>query len=670
MSNTNQTIIKQQITIMINDFFIDKLVNKNHRSNGVELNLYLTSKIKKLEETLNIDFEKKDIEEAFIEVCEDLNVFSLISNNRELSKEITLDIIGNKITFNEVTCEKITNNILSAYEGGFDINSLYHPIKFDNQFETVQELINENVFDYLHTNKKWQQKEAIGTINTFLEASEYSSKDIAKLYNKSKSKKDFIKNLAIEINKSSLISAPFQLRRDGVEFTGKSSGLYDFFMYSEKSKKFALNFSTRSKTTEVDGESLFKHTLSALAIINKYCQNDNIDKRKIKRSDTVFQHIFEEFAHYSKTDSFKEGRGSKISEKYSTEEGIQKFQYQDQCIKGVNKRLSTALSEVMKSINPDSVTTRKANMVDDSDLISLVNEIDSPTINNIYINNEDLKSLFDSTSIDFKIYYFGEVDSSKEKKSLSDKFTNEELRAGINMLAYAGKNLNGFSGIKMDSKSALSLIERINYRFNTSTLSNDKCLDIEKLNSNIRNIGAVFIEKFMLNPNPFKLITENYEKESNTILENISYFERNVLNQIIEGITINNQSPEQAYALTMGEFNIIPKLNFETFLKNLEDKWDYLSDEKLDNGNSLLIKQLKFIVEARDIELKQQQKQIEMIDKMLDKGFSEKEIIEDNYYDVEILINKFGFKSVNNIRNLDEDIINKYEKKYNKRNYA
>lgn len=661
--------------IMINDFFIDKIIEKNHRYNKLELNEYLAEKIEELETNLKINFDKSEIKESFIEVCEKLNVFDLLSEDNKISKEISLEIIGNKIIFDKKSCQKISKNILKAYEDNFNVNKLYEPIEFDNKYETVKELINEDVFDYLKTNSKWQQKEAIGTINTFLEASKYTEKEIKKLYKKSQNSREFIKQLAMEINKSSLISSPFQIRPEGIVFKGKGAGLYDYFMYSEKSKKFALNFSTRSKSTEIDGESIFKHTLSALSILNKYSNNKNFGKIELKKTDTIFQNIFEQFAHYSTPKSFKEGIGSKISEKHQTTEGISKFQYQDQCIKGVNKRLPMALSETMKKINPDAIIEVDANYSDDPTILSISKETKDNNLLNVYLEAEDIEKLFDSIDFDFDIYYFGEVGSSKNNALISNQFTNEELRAGINILGYAGKNNAGIGGVKLSSKASFSLLEKINYRFNTSTLSNDKCLDIEKLNSNIRNIGAVFINQFMLSPNPLELISKTYEKESNQVLENISYFEKNILNQIIEGIIQNDQTPEQAYALTLGEFNITPKMPFELFVENLKQKWNYISDEKIDNGNSLLLNNLSMIVDSRKQALKQQelidgmnQKMITMIDKMLDKGFSEEEIIKDNDFTTDILIQKFGIPKILPLRDIEEELLKKYQFQQKKSN--
>jgi hypothetical protein len=666
--NTNSEIIKQQMEIMINDFFVDKLINKNHDHNDLELNTYLSDQISELESTLNISFQEEEIQRAFLELCEKLNLLDEISNIKEVSEKIAIDIIENKIVFDKNTCNNLSENILKAYEEGFNVNELYKPVVFNDKYEAIKKILNEDIFKYLKTSTKWQEKEAIGTINTFLEAAEYSKRDINKLFNKSGSNKEFIKNLVTEINKSSLISSPFTIDRAKISFEGKGGGLYDYFMYSEKSKRFALNFSTRSKGTNIDGESIFRHTLSALAILNEYSNHKEIGKRSLKKTDKIFEHLYDHFAHYSNPKSYKEGAASSIKEQIEKNNGITKFKYQDQCIKGVNKRLPIALADTMKKINPDSVDIVNANYSDNKEIHTISKENNKDIINTVSLDTEDIDKLFKSLDFDFQVFYFGEVSSSKYENTLSNEYSNEELRAGLNILAYSGKNLSGIGGVKLTAKATVNLLERINYRFNTSTLSNESCLDIKKLNSNIRNIGGLFINKFMLNNNPFKLINETYEKESNQILENMAFFEKNVLQQIIEGITIKNQTPEQAYALTLGEFNIKPKLKFESFLENLEEKWDILSDEKIDNGNSLMIKHLNSIVESRNLSLKNEKMLRDMqesmgnhLDKFLNKGFTEEEIIKDNDFTSEILINRFGLKKVKEHRAINQDVLDNYE---------
>ena len=664
----NKDIIKQQMEIIINDFFLDKLINKNHNKDDLELNTYLIEQINNLEDTLDISFQEDDIKKSFLELCEELNVLKEISNIKEVSESIALDIVENNITFDKITCKNLSENILKAYESGLKIDELYKPVVFNDKYESIKKILNEDIFNYLKTSTKWQEKEAIGTINTFLEAAEYTEKDIAKLMKKSGSNKEFIKNLVIEINKSSLISSPFTITKGNIIFSGKGGGLYDYFMYSEKSKKFALNFSTRSKGTNIDGESIFRHTLSALAVLNEYSNHTDLGKRSLKKTDTIFQHLYDHFAHYSTPKTYKEGAASQIKKDIKKDSGVKKFKYQDQCIKGINKRLPIALSETMKKINPDSVEIINANYSDNKEIHLLSKEFNKDIINTVNLESSDIDKLFNSIDFDFEVFYFGEVSSSKQENSISDKFTNEELRAGLNILAYSGKNMSGIGGVKLTSKASLNLLERINYRFNTSTLSQENCLNIKKLNSNIRNIGGLFIDKFMLNPNPFELISQTYEKESNQILENMSFLEKNVLQQIIEGITISNQTPEQAYALTLGEFNLRPKLTFSDFIDNLEEKWDILSDEKIDNGNSLMIKHLKSIIESRTMALKHQEMINEMESKMrnqlnkyIDKGFSEKEIIKDNDFTSELLINQYGLKKVEKHRKINNAVIENYK---------
>ena len=671
----NSTIIKQQLEIIINDFFVDKLINKNHSQTKIELNEYLVKNLEDIQDNLGINFEKDDIREAFIEVCDEQNLLQKISKEKDVSEHIILDIIDNKIVFDEDACKALTRNIVRSYKknGKLDINELYQPVDMEDKVEDFSEIINEEIFDYLKTTQKWQKKEAIGTINTFLEASDYTKNDVKKLLNKAKRinkenhTQEFLKLLAEEINNASLISSPFQVKRDHVTFKGKGSGLYDYFMYSDKSKKFALNFSTRSKGTNVDGTSIFKHTLSALAILQTYNNNPDLnDKDKLKR-DNVFQHLYKDWYNYKSNQDYKK-QASKPSMEFVTEANTQKFKYQDQCIKGVNKRLPEVLSKTMKMkhLNPDSVVKKNGRTTLDKDLAELALEQNKKEIETVYLETNDIDKLFDTLDFDLDVFYFGEVSSNARTNhnTYSEEFTDEELRAGINVLGYSGRNISGIGGVNISPKASLRLLEKINYRFNTSTRSNENCLNIEKLNSNIRNIGGVFIEKFMLSEDPIQLIDETYETESNQILENMAFFEKNILSQIIEGITNDNLSPTQSYALTLGEFNLKPKLKFEEFIENIQTKWDVISDESLDNGNSSMIKHLQEMVEKQKAYLKIEEMMLMNLDMLL-QNQSEEEAIE-QFIEMAKRMEVEPFEMLS--KRFDKSKLEKYNKELNKQN--
>mgnify|MGYP000232825343 FL=1 len=665
--NTDSKIIKQQLEIIINDFFMDKLINKNHNKTHVELNEYLLQNLHEIEENLGINFEKTDIREAFVELCEEYNLLPKISKNKDLSKSVILDIVDNKIVFDEKACQKITENVVNSYKdnGNIDLNKLYEPIDIEDKVEDYSELLNEEIFSYLKTTQKWQKKEAIGTINTFLEASNYSKNDVKKLINKSKRinkenyTQEFLKLLAEEINNASLISSPFQIKKNHVTFKGKGSGLYDFFMYSEKTNKFALNFSTRSRGTSIDGTSIFKHTLSALSILHSYQNNNELtDKEKLKQ-ENVFKYLYKDWYQYKSNTDYK---NKTVNPEFITENKIDKFKYQDQCIKGVNKRLPEVLSKTMKMkyLNPNCIITKNGKTTLDKEIAELAIENNKRDIETVYLEKEDIDKLFETLNFDLNVFYFGEVSSNSmsNKNTYSENFTDEELRAGINILAYSGKNISGIGGVNMSPKASLRLLEKINYRFNTSTRSNEKCLNIEKLNSNIRNIGGVFIEKFMLTEDPISLIENTYETESNQILENMAFFEKNILSQIIDGITKDNLSPTQAYALTLGEFNLKPKLSFENFIKNIKTKWDVISDERLDNGNSSMIKHIEEMIEKQKAYLKLEEMMLMNLDMLL---HTQKE--EDAINQFISMAEKMDVEPLNILsKKIDESIIKQYRK--------
>lgn len=665
--NTDLKIIKQQLEIIINDFFMDKLINKNHNKTHLELNEYLLQNLKEIEENLGINFEKSDIREAFIDLCEEYNLLPKISKDKDLSKNVILDIVDNKIIFDKNACQKITENIINSYKdnGNIDLNKLYEPLDIEDKIEDYSDLLNEEIFSYLRTTQKWQKKEAIGTINTFLETADYSKNDVKKLINKSKRinkenyQQEFFKLLTEEVNDSSLISSPFQIKKNHVTFKGKGSGLYDFFMYSEKTNKFALNFSTRSRGTNIDGTSIFKHTLSALSILHSYQNNNELNNKEKFKKENVFKYLYKDWFQYKSNFDYK---NKIVNPEFITKNKITKFKYQDQCIKGINKRLPEVLSKTMKMkyLNPDSIITKNGKTTLNKEIAELSIENNKKDIETVYLESEDIDKLFDTLNLDLNIFYFGEVSSNSmsNKNTYSENFTDEELRAGINILAYSGKNISGIGGINMSPKASLRLLEKINYRFNTSTRSNERCLNIEKLNSSIRNIGGVFIEKFMLTEDPISLIEETYETESNQILENMAFFEKNILSQIIDGITKDNLSPTQAYALTLGEFNLKPKLSFDNFIKNIKTKWDVISDERLDNGNSSMIKHIEEMIEKQKAYLKLE----EMMSMNLDMLLKTQE--EENAINEFIsMAEKMDVEPLNILsKKIDQNIIKKYRK--------
>jgi hypothetical protein len=666
--NVDAKIIKQQLEIIINDFFIDKIINKNHNKTHIELNEYLIKNLEEIEDNLGMNFEKTDVREAFIDICKEQNLLSKVSKNQELSKDIVLDIIDNKIVFDKKSCVAITQNVVNSYKdnGNIDLNKLYKPIEIKDKIDDFSDLINDEIFNYLKTTQKWQKKEAIGTINTFLETAEFSRKDVgnivkkAKRINKDNYAQEFLKLLAEEINNASLISSPFQIKKDHVSFQGKGSGLYDYFMYSEKSKKFALNFSTRSKGTNIDGTSIFKHTLSALAILQSYKNNSEIsDKDKLKQ-ENVFKYLYKDWYKYKSSEEYKNKEKKYNPEFIHSSNNIEKFKYQDQCIKGINKRLPEVLSKTMKMkhLNPECVLIKNGTTTVNKELADLSVENNKIEVETVYLEADDIDKLFDTLDLDLNIFYFGEVSSNalSNKNTYSNDFTDEELRAGINILGYSGKNISGIGGVNISPKASLKLLEKINYRFNTSTNSNENCLNIDKLNSNIRNIGGVFIEKFMLSEDPISLIDNTYETESNQVLENMAFFEKNILSQIIEGITKDNLSPSQSYALTLGEFNLKPKLKFEEFIINIKTKWDVISDERIDNGNSSMIKHLEEIIEKQKAYLKLEEMMLINLEMLLENNTEEEAITKFIDMSKKLEVEPFDILS----KKIDQKVLQKY----------
>lgn len=663
---TDQKTIEEQLEIIINDFFIDKLFNNQKNKNKIELHDYLRERIEHLEDILNIKFDSETIKESFISVCNKIGILNKISNDINLSADLLIDIIDNKVSFDKDACSLISKNIISSYkEESINLNQLYKHIPLENAYEKIKDLIQKDVYDYISVNKQWQKKEAIGCINTFLETTNYSKKEIdsliklAKKVNPDEFEFEFFSNIANEINNKSLVSEPFSINENTIEYKSKTSGIYDYFMYCEKNKTFSLNFSSNSTGTEIDGQSIFIHTLSFLSIIYEY------SKLQIKDKDTyenVSKNILKPFSYFENNDSFQNYITNNFKKNYQDINFYQK----DSFYRNMNKNLNYVLENSFKDISKEFLTYKDPHLSSENEVVSNYNKIKNDLIPTVFIDDLFLNKIISNIEFKFKIFYFGEVSSKKNRYTYSSTFTDEEIKAGINILAFTGKNFSGLGCVKLSPLASLSLIEKIDFRFNTDTKRNKQCLNIDKLNSNVRNIGKVIIEKFMLNNDPLTLVQKTYKTESKQLLENIALFEKNILSQILDLVDRKNISTNEAYLKTMNEFNISPKISFEQFIECLQIKFDILMDEKIDQGNSMLLKNLQLIIEKEKNMLVQNEKVsllenklIQQIKSLLDKGFmTPDDIISDLDYPTELLIKIFDKNKVYQFRKKEEKIEN------------
>lgn len=663
---TDQKIVEEQLEIIINDFFVDKLFNNKKNKNKLELHDYLRERIEHLEDILNIKFDSEQIKESFISVCNKIGILNKISNDINLSADLLIDIIDNKVSFDKDACSLISQNIILSYQKeNIDLNQLYKHIPIENSYEKIKDLIQKDVYDYISVNKQWQKKEAIGCINTFLETTNYSKKEIdsliklAKKLNPDEFEFEFFSHIANEINQKSLVSEPFQILDSKIEYKTKTSGIYDYFMYCEKNKTFSLNFSSNSTGTEIDGQSIFIHSLSFLSIIYQYSKSNNPDRYKYSN---VSDNLLKPFSYFENNESFQNYILQNIKKNFQDVN----FENKDNFYRNINKNLNYVLEHSLKDISKDFLIYKDPHLSSDKQVVSNYQQIKNDLVPTVFIDDLFLQKIFDNINFNFKIFYFGEVSSKKNRYTYSSKFTDEEIKAGINILAFTGKNFSGLGCVKLSPLASLHLIEKIDFRFNTDTKRNKECLNIEKLNSNIRNIGKIIIEKFMLNEDPVTLVRKTYKTESKQLLENISLFEKNLLSQILDLVDRKNISTNEAYLKTMNEFNISPKISFEQFIECLQDKFDSIMDEKIDQGNSLLLKNLKLIIEKEKNMVIQNEKVsllenklIQQINSLLNKGFmTAEDIISDQDYPTELLLKIFDKQKVYQFRNKEEKIEN------------
>ncbi len=663
---TDQKIVEEQLEIIINDFFVDKLFNNKKNKNKLELHDYLRERIEHLEDILNIKFDSEQIKESFISVCNKIGILNKISNDINLSADLLIDIIDNKVSFDKDACSLISQNIILSYQKeNIDLNQLYKHIPIENSYEKIKDLIQKDVYDYISVNKQWQKKEAIGCINTFLETTNYSKKEIdsliklAKKLNPDEFEFEFFSHIANEINQKSLVSEPFQILDSKIEYKTKTSGIYDYFMYCEKNKTFSLNFSSNSTGTEIDGQSIFIHSLSFLSIIYQYSKSNTPDRYKYSN---VSDNLLKPFSYFENNESFQNYILQNIKKNFQDVN----FENKDNFYRNINKNLNYVLEHSLKDISKDFLIYKDPHLSSDKQVVSNYQQIKNDLVPTVFIDDLFLQKIFDNINFNFKIFYFGEVSSKKNRYTYSSKFTDEEIKAGINILAFTGKNFSGLGCVKLSPLASLHLIEKIDFRFNTDTKRNKECLNIEKLNSNIRNIGKIIIEKFMLNEDPVTLVRKTYKTESKQLLENISLFEKNLLSQILDLVDRKNISTNEAYLKTMNEFNISPKISFEQFIECLQDKFDSIMDEKIDQGNSLLLKNLKLIIEKEKNMVIQNEKVsllenklIQQINSLLNKGFmTAEDIISDQDYPTELLLKIFDKQKVYQFRNKEEKIEN------------
>lgn len=609
--------MNKKVSDIVKKLFEEEIFDEHFNSEKNFLNL---SKLLK-EEVDNIaekeDVPREDIINEIISVAENHKLFFDLARNQKDRRKILKEVFSDKTDIDTYFLNRLALNVIEAYKNEkLNVNKLYRRINKVDDIEDKKHIINDNVARFLQFSKEHELKEALGVINTFIEVSEFSKEDIDSLWEQSHNEdinlqyENFIYKILKEVNNTTLIENPFKIHKTKnkfqVAYNKKTAGLYDHFMYSPRSKKFGLNFSTASEGTEIEGDSLIKHSLSFLSTIHyleSWFEFDKLKKPSVKKVKELLYTTYT--GYYDQKEFNKCLEESKYRDLFDERrDGFYDFKDEDlsKGVRGINKHLDFYIQDFIIKQNSkfpeDKIRIEKIYERDDldSDFEKNTSEysIDFSHHHIYNINKKQLNNLFNLVQSKFDIYYFGEVKSNRSKNleyKDSSHFTNEELRAGLNMLAYTGKNSEGVFGVNISSEGLYHFFDNIKTRFNTSTKSKNHCLDIEKVDSNITAIGKIFIDNYILNKD-LKEVLRNYKKENNQVIKNISNFEKNILLQVYDKINDTRCSPQKALNNVLKTFNINENIKFEDFIDTLRNKWRKIQDSSLSDNNTHIIDKL------------------------------------------------------------------------------
>lgn len=606
-------LLKKQIEIFVKDFFVEKLLqNKNNEENYyLELREYLNEKTNYLKSEIGIDFTVQEYREALIEFCMKLGVLEEISDNPEKAMSALIEIINDQSKISEDIIDRISFHLRQAYKNELDINKLYAPIYNDKDIKLDTDL-HKNINEFMAINKSCDMKESIGVFNTFIETVKWPKSKIEKILEETRPNDEnfssgekfrqqhninFIKYIATEINKSSLAGYPFDCYYNTISYNRRKSSEFDHFMYDHETKTFSICLATKSKNTKIEKNNLFTQPISLLYICNSLITSITGTNKPVTQKATmdILRDKLSEQINF---------RSENIKKGYITD-------YEDlnsKNIKGYNKRPNLiiknllAQSELDKSVLKTFKNIGQKSMIEsyskkEEDFIKLL----SDNVCSFKLNEEHVDQLFSilnsNPEFNIDIYFFGEVSSKRTKQfQYSNRYSDEEIRAAANIFAYAGKVMDGFDGIEITPSGAIKFLEKLKFRFNTSTNQKQNCVDLIKLNENLRDIGGTIINIFIQNEKIDNII-KMYKNdngaskglESMDVLHNVALFEKNIIGQIIEGIEDKGLTPEQSYLNTLASFNTSPKMSLPNFIQHIEDKNQLINDEIISGNNDKLI---------------------------------------------------------------------------------
>lgn len=624
--NINLTILKKQIEIFVKDFFVERLLeNKNNEDNYyLELRSYLNEKVNHLKNEIGIDFSINEYREALLEFCMKLGVLDEISSDKEKALAVIIEIINDQSKLSDDIIDRISFHIREAYKHGLNINKLYSPIYNNNEIKVDSDL-HKNINEFMAISKSCDMKESIGVFNSFIETVNWPKSKVQKILEETRPNDDnfkspdkfrqqhnvnFIKHIAKEINKTSLAGDTFNTYYNTIEYNRRKGSEFDHFMYDSNSKTFSICLATKSKTTKIEKNNVFTQPISLLYICNSLISSISGKNRPLTQEGTmsILRAKLDEQINF-RSESIKKGFLNDIED------------LSNKNIKGYNKRPNLILKNFIAQGELDPTIIKSYRNVGDKSMIESFSHNDKELVD-ILSNNmcafklgekdvEQLFSILESNS-EFKvdIYFFGEVTSKRNQKTkYSESYSDEEVRAAANIFAYAGKVMDGFDGVEITPSGAIKFLEKIKFRFNTSTAQKQNCVDLIKLNENLRDIGGVIINKFIQNEN-FDEVIKLYKNdngaskgyESLDVLHNVSLFEKNIIGQIIENIEDKGMNPQQSYAYTLSNFNTSPKMPLELFMKHLEDKHILINDEVI-SGNLDKLTILKQTIENYNVKV-------------------------------------------------------------------
>lgn len=644
-------ILKKNIEIFVKDFFVERLLkNKDNDENYyLELREYLKEKIDHLRNEVGIDFSVTEYRDALIDFCLKIGVLEDISSDNDKAVDALLEIINDQSKLSEDIIDRISFHIREAYRNGLDINKLYAPIYTDGEIKPDTEL-HQNINDFLAINKSCDMKESIGVFNSFIETVNWSKDEVSEILKNTTPNGDnytsevkfrqqhnvnFIKHIAKEINSTSLAGDSFDTYYNTIEYNRRKGSEFDHFMYDERSKTFSICLATKSKNTKIEKTNMFTQPLSLLYICNSLISSISGDKKPLTKEATmrVLRSTLSDQINF---------RNETIKKGYITD--LEDVSAKN--VKSYNKRpnlilknlvaqgeLETSIIKHYKNIGQVSMIESYSHK--DKELIDILeNNICSFKLNEGHVDKL-FNILTEGSEYKVDVYFFGEVSSKRSKQfDYGSSYSDEEIRAAANIFAYAGKVMDGFDGIELTPSASIKFLEKIKFRFNTSTSQKKNCVDLIKLNENLREIGGVIINKFIQNEDVSEVIklyrNDNGSakgNESTDVLHNISLFEKNIIGQIIENIEDNDMSPEQSYAYTLSKFETTAKVSLSVFMKLLEEKYVLINDEIISgNLDKLLI--LKQNIESHGLKKIALENSNKIYQKLKDKNISKEDIRE------------------------------------------